>query len=170
MKIGILIFTTLLFLQGTEQKKYTLDHHKIEFTVDTKWEYQKISDDSYAFKFKCAKDVAFCKNIVIKIIKNTDEQSIDQLTQSLLTYISQRFQQHKIISVRDEGVNGRQFKVIDYKFREQDVNLGSTTLVTQRDNEFISIYFTALNQPEASYVNERQLLFELLKGLVVKNK
>jgi hypothetical protein len=168
IKFKILLLTSLLLIQGTEQKKYTLDKHKIEFTVDTNWEYQKVSDDTYVFKFKCAKEVPFCKNITIRVINNTNKETIDQLTQALVDYIPKRFEQYHIISVRDEKVNDRQFRVIDYKFREEHVDLGSTTLVTQRDNEFISIYFTALNQPEKSYVNERKLLFELLKTFSVK--
>jgi hypothetical protein len=166
----ILLLTTLLSLQGTGDKKYTLDKHGIEFTVDSNWKYEKISNDTYSFKFKCDKDVAFCRNIVIKIIKNTEKQTIDELTQTLVDYIPKRFEQYKIISLRDENVNSRQYRVIDYKFRQENVDLGNTTLVTKRDNEFISIYFTALNQPEKSYVNERKLVFELLKKFEVKSK
>ncbi|MBX2915133.1 MAG: hypothetical protein KF856_07660 [Cyclobacteriaceae bacterium] len=158
IKFKIVLLTTTLLFQGTEKKKYTLDKHNIEFTVDRNWEYQKISDDTYVFKFKCAKEIPFCKNITIRVIKNTDKQTIDQLTQTLVDYIPKRFDQYQIISVRDEKVNDRQFRVIDYKFREENLDLGNTTLV----------YFTALNQPEKSYVNERKILFELLKTLSVK--
>ena len=170
IKLRILLFITLISLQGTGDKKYTLDKHGIEFTPGNNWEYEKISDDTYSFAFKCDKDIVFCKNIAIKIIKNTDRQTIDQMTQTLVDYIPKRFEQYKILSIRDENVNNRQYRVIDYKFREQNIDLGNTTLVTQRDNEFISIYFTALNQPERSYVKERKLLFELLKTLEVKSK
>ena len=106
----IFVLTSLLFIQGPQQKKYALDRHGIEFTIDANWEYQKMSDDTYIFKFKCEKEVQFCKNITIRIIKNTDNQTIDQLTQSLVDYIPQRFKQYKIISVRDEQINDRQFK------------------------------------------------------------
>lgn len=122
----ILLFTSLL-LQGTTDKKYTLDKHGIEFTVDSNWEYEKISDDTYSFKFKCDADVVFCKNIVIKIIKSTDKNTIDQLTQTLVDYIPKRYEQYKIVSVRNEDVNSRKYRVIDYKFRQENVDLGNTT-------------------------------------------
>lgn len=170
IKFEIFLFTSLLFILGVQQKKYVLDGHGIELTVDANWEYQKLSDDTYAFKFKCDKEVLFCKNFAIRIFKNTDKQTIDQLTQSLLDYMPQRFKQYKVIGVNDGKINDRRFKVIDYKFREENVNLGSTTLVTQRGNEFISIYFTALNEPEKSYVNERRLLFDILTKLIIENK
>lgn len=171
MKNTLICFlTSLLFLQCTEDKKYALDKHSVELTVNSNWKYEKVSDDTYAFKFKCDKDIAFCKNIVIKIIKNTEEQTIDRLALTLVEDIPKRFEQYKIISVRDEDVNNRKYRVIDYKFRQEDVDLGNTTLVTQRNNEFVAIYFTALNQPEGSYVKERELLFEVLKKLEVKSE
>jgi len=167
-KSKIFFFISLILVQGTGQKKYSLENHAIDLTVDSNWEYQKVSDDTYAFKFKCDKDVAFCKNIVIKIIKNTENATVDQITQALIDYTSKKFEQFKVVAVKDGTINNRQFRVIDYKCREQNTNLGSTTLVTLRNKEIISIYFTALNQPAKNYVNERKLLFEVLKSLEIK--
>lgn len=169
-KIKILLLTSLILLQGTGQKKYSLDNHAIDLIVDNNWDYKKLQDDTYSFSFKCDKEVAFCKNIVIKIIKNTDNGTIDQLTQSLAEYIPKRFKQYEIISIREGNINERLFKVIDYKFKENGIDLGSTILVTQRNDEFIAIYFTALNQPAKNYVNERKLLFEILKSLDIRTK
>ena len=170
VKIKILLLATLLFFQATENKKYTLDNHEIDLTLDNNWEYQKISGDTYSFKFKCDKDVIFCRNITIKVIKNTSNETIDQLTETLKEYIPKRFERYKIVSVRDQIINKRQFRVIDYKVIEENVALGNTTLITKRGNEFISIYFSGLNQPEGSYVNERKLLFEVLGTLEIREK
>jgi hypothetical protein len=156
---------------ATGQIKYSLDNHGIDLTIDNTWEYQKGSDDTYAFTYKCENNPVLCKNIVIKVIINSDHESIDKLTQSIVSdYIPSKFKQNEIVSVRSLDLHERQFKVIDYRFKDNGVDLSGTILITERKDEFIAIYFTALNQPVKNYSNERKLLFEILKSLEITNR
>lgn len=165
----LFLFLLLIIpLQNSQLKNYTLENHKIDISFDENWKFEKMDENTFSFIYNCEASVPFCKNIMIKVIENTNNQTVDELTKLMVDWIPTRYDLYKIVNVGKESINGRNYNVIDYMMKEENIDLGNTTLVTYRDTEFIAIYFTALNQPERNYVNERKILYSILNTIKIK--
>ena len=72
------LLISIIFLQNSLLENYTLENHKIDISIDDNWIFKKVDNNTFSFVYNCEESVPFCKNIVIKVIENTNNKTIDE--------------------------------------------------------------------------------------------
>ncbi|WP_192822165.1 hypothetical protein [Rufibacter sp. LB8] len=170
MKKLLLVCISFLLFHCTHSQQIKLDDHGVSVTLDDNWSYSKLSNDTYVLKYKCEQDAAFCKNIVIRVIKNTNKETLEQVAQTIVETLPSRYEAYKLVSVKGDTIEGKEYKVIDYIIKEKDIHLGNTTVVTRRNNDLILFHFAGLNQPKGNFLKERNSFFAFLAGVQIEHK
>lgn len=118
-------------------------------------------------RMNCQNNTKFCANYVLHTIpkkrdipvKNYALLFIDQLSNSAET------KDLFLISNKETIINGLPVRVIDYMFTANDIHLGGTTALFQRDSDILSINFTAINEPSRSYIAYRKLYGKIIASV-----
>jgi hypothetical protein len=144
---------------------YDIENVNLSIHTPDNWKLEADSANFLIFKEKCPKDKLFCTNLVIRSIDNTNALTIDEIAELYIKGLEGRFKEVKIVSVANKEIDGITSKVIDYKILENDTHLGNTAVFIVRLGKVVSFNFTAENNPEGSYVNQRKLFFEMLSSV-----
>jgi hypothetical protein len=138
----------------------------LSLTLPNDWTIKDtLNSNTFAYLAKCEDSVVFCSNLVVRFINNENNLTLGQVVDYFLTSLPDRFETLKIVSVREHEINGITLTVVDYKMNESNTDLGSTCAFFLMNEQIISFYFTGKNQPEGSYLEEREIMVEILKSL-----
>ena len=124
-----------------------------------------VKSQFYGFAEDCEDTVTFCSNIVIQFAKNENKNSLEEVTDLLVSSLPERFKTLKILAINDFEADGVVLKVVDFMMLEEGVSLGSTSAFAIYDDNIISLYFTGKNFPEGAYPVERAMMMGILQSL-----
>lgn len=160
----------LNFISCSNQSKpvtYNFDKFGVSLTIDDSWIYEKVDENAHYFEYNCNSEEIFCKKFAVTFFDNTSNLSLNQITQGSLNNIPKEFEKYKIINALDNNINGVIMKVIDYKFQENGIDKGCTTIIKTLNDTYMVIRFVGINSPKKSYLEERTLFLEIMNGLII---
>lgn len=143
-------------------KTISIDELGITLLIPESWSGGQ-QQNIFVFTRDC--DEVFCANLIIRSNANKEKMDLDKAASFLISSLGKRFKELKMVAVDDHTINDKQFKVLDYMFREEDVDLGGTTALAIRGDNIISISFMGLNQPKGSYVDARRMFAKMLDSI-----
>jgi hypothetical protein len=144
------------------QNATSLERIGLTIQLPEDWKSDK-NENAYIFKKDCAQ--IFCTNLIVSTAINQNDLNLEQVVQSFVASLDQRFKEVKVLGITDDSVNGLIFKLVDYKMHEQDTHLGGTTAFTMKDGKIVSFNFMAENEPEGSYGDQRKVFAEILASI-----
>lgn len=130
----------------------TLGGLGLSISLPENWKSER-DGNTFVFKEDC--NQGFCTNLIVSSIDNKDELNLDQVAESFVASLDQKFKESKVLGITDKPINGFDFKLVDYKMHEQGTHLGGTTAFLIKDNKIISFNFMAENEPAGSYGEKR---------------
>jgi hypothetical protein len=144
-------------------KEYKFEAGQIAVKVPKIWNYEKLAENTLVFKDSC--NEKFCTNLVIRLIDNSKNLTMEQIQSSLVESLSQSFEDIDVLGTSEKSFNIGSTKTIDYKVFENETHLGSTIVYWVEGDKIFSLNFMALNQPEGAYAVHRKEFFEIVNEL-----
>ena len=120
----------------------------------------------YPFKnSKCDTTLAFCENLIIHFQPNSGKLSLQQVENSILEALPNRYKQYRFISSQDTIIDDKPGKLIDYMVNEQAIDLGATMGVVIKNDTVVVLTGMALNQPKGNYTKYRRTIVNAITSL-----
>lgn len=153
----------------TEDYKSTYDIEGIQLKIllPTTWSVLADSSNILIFKENCIDDVAFCPNIVVRVVDKNASLTLSDALDYYLRGLNERFSSIKIVSIGDFKIGENQCKIIDYKMLENETHLGSTVIFLFKNEKIVSFSFAAENYPEGHYVNKRESFMRIINSIMI---
>jgi hypothetical protein len=141
---------------------FTLEGLGFSIELPESWESEK-NENAFIFKEDCNR--SFCSNLIVSSAFNHNNLNMEQVVQSFVGSLGQKFKEVRVLGVTDKVICGFQFQLIDYKMFEQDTHLGGTIAFTINGDNIVSLNFMAENQPEGSYPERRKIFIQILNSI-----
>jgi hypothetical protein len=130
------------------------------------WVLKDTMDSStFIFAEECKDSLNLCSNLIVRFVENENGLHLDEVVELFLSSLPERFEAMQVISINDHKTQGLDMKIVDYKMREEGVDLGSTCAFFLMGDKVASLYFTGKNVPVKSYLDERKKGMQMINTL-----
>jgi len=124
--------------------------------------------DLYGFQPVCAKDAAFCENVVIRLTVPTAGVPLAAIGTALEEALQKKYTGYVLHSRRDTTMHHLPLTILDYEFTAHDLRLRSTAVLAQTTGYMAQFGFASLHAPGATDARHQLLLQTIIASIRVR--